>query len=120
MKINYFKKGKSRFSSFKCNFLSLSTIIYDSLMQKLQLEQRLAEQREVLRQETLEKLQLKREEFNKNLEMNKIKFEKERITSELEAKAKSELANEDLTIRRKYSHMTSSPSADDLNDFMLT
>lgn len=72
----------------------------ESLKEKLELEKNLAQQREVLRRQTQENIQLKKGQYNKELELQKIELEKEKITSELEAKARQELINEDLAIRK--------------------
>lgn len=75
-------------------------LIRENMAQKIEMEQKLAEQKEVLRRETQESIQLKKLEFNKDFELQKIEIEKDLITAELEAKARLERDNEDITLRR--------------------
>lgn len=77
-----------------------SDLMRESLTKKLQLELQLSEQRENLRRETELKIQSAREEFSRELEYKRVSYEKEKITTELETRAKQEMANEDATVRK--------------------
>lgn len=75
-------------------------LLVESITQRMSLEKSIIEQRESLRRRAQEQIQFRRDEYNRMLEMKKIELEKEKITAELEAKARQEIANEDLTLRR--------------------
>lgn len=76
------------------------TLARDSMEMAIQLERELAEKRETVFRETAEALEKRKREYGLELESKKKDFEKEKIRTEIEAKAEQERANEDMEIRK--------------------
>jgi len=71
-----------------------------NLLAALEVEQKLGEQRELLRKEAAEALHDKRMALEKELEIKRSGLEMEKIKAEVDAKAEQERANEDVVIRK--------------------
>ena len=72
----------------------------DSMEIAISLERELAEKREAAFRDTAEALEKRKTEYTLDLERKKKDFEKEKIRTEIVAKAEQERANEDMEIRK--------------------